>query len=473
MFKRVVLCILAGAFLAAPGGAFAGTAPREPEDDNREYLLDIVTNEYGRRWREVWDEGDNRFRFRLGSNKVAQWFLEEELKLAVGLADRVRFRFHHARLLRYTTEEIGWDVLEFEGRIRGAFYLSLYARPTFDKREQSLGLIAQHRRAVNRYVAVSVERPGFMRNYFERHREASDSLLNVFTDKPVRFALDARERILPQLWVRASGEYISSFEMGEEVNATGVVTPMEKADARALTGWVEYVARPSARTGDQTAFGIAAAYQRSSKSRDAGCGCLSWDAVGCCRRWGDGASAAPGGPARRDGAMSAVPYGHFGQDLYERTDDDTVRAWRDRRVHVSPYAWVPLNDRVALDAVLRYEKREIGVRNRLGETFDTTNEYVVPRIGVSYAMGTRRQYLLEGGFVSEFRNRTVERSGGTPPRAKLREESIDDHRLYVAFEYVFGESNMIRVVEGFELDARDRGQFGIHDHGFFQLIVGF
>jgi hypothetical protein len=31
----------------------------------------------------------------------------------------------------------------------------------------------------------------------------------------------------------------------------------------------------------------------------------------------------------------------------------------------------------------------------------------------------------------------------------------------------------VRSNEAFELDSEDRGQFGIHDHGFFQMIVGF
>lgn len=459
---RRILFVVTLMLLGASGGALGGTAPQEPEDDNPEYLLDVVTNEYSRRWREIWDGGDDRFRFRLGSNKVAQWFLEEELKLAAPLLDRLRFRYHHARLFRYTTEEIAWDVLEFEGRVHDEFYFSLYARPTFDKRESSIGLMAQRRRAVNRYIALSVEWPEAMRNYFEHHRDASDSLLNVFTDRPVRFALNVREQIVPRLWVRASGEYIPSFEMADEVNATGVTIPKEEADARSLGGWIEYVSDPSRDVRDQRAFGIEAGYQRSTKSKDIACGCASWDAL-----------STPGPLSGKGDEPRAVPQEYFGHDLYERTDEDTVRAWFDERVFVSPNAWVPLGERVVLNAVLRYEKREIGERNHLSQTHYTTNEYVVPRVGVSYAMGNRRQYVLEGGFVSEFRKRTVERAADSTSRLTLREEDFDDHRLYVAFEYAFGESNMIRINEGLELDAEDRGQFGIHDHGFFQLIIGF
>jgi hypothetical protein len=250
--------------------------------------------------------------------------------------------------------------------------------------------------------------------------------------------------------------------MGEEVNATGQVIPKEEANARALGGWVEYVTDPSVDVRDQTAFGIEAGYQRETKSKDIACGCASWDAL------------FPSATLfRRDEGPSSVPEEHFDRDLYERTDEDTVRAWRDERVFVSPYASVPFTDRVGLKAVVRYEKREISVRNHLSQTEHTTNEYVVPRVGVSYAMGTRRQYVLESGFVSEFRTRTVDRAAGSSSRVTLGEEDFDDHRLYLSFEYVFGESNMIRLIEGFELDAEDRGQFGIHDHGFFQLIFGF
>ncbi len=453
---RRVLCIFVALVSTACANAFAGSVPQEPEDDNQEYLLDIVTNDHSRWWRETWDAGDNRFRFRLGSNKVTQWFLEEELKFSAPLLDRVRFRFHHARLFHYTTEQIAWDVLEFEGRVHDEFYLSFYARPTFDKREGAIGLMAQRRTDVHRFIIVSVEWPDFMRNYFEHHRDTSDSLLNVFTDRPVRFGLNVREQVLPNLWVRAFGEYIPSFEMGEEVNATGEQIPIEKADARALSGWFEYVTDPSKDVRDQMAFGVEAGYQRSKKS----CACASWDV-----------SAEP--VSRRDESLWALPQIHFDRDLYERTADDTVRAWRDSRAFVSPYAWVPLGERVVLNAAFRYETREIAVSNDVLDTYYTTNEYIVPRIGVSYAMGSRRQYLWEGGLVSEFRTRTVERVEGSLPRVVLRENDFDDHRLYVAFEYVFGESNVIRLNEGFELDAEDRGQFGIHDHGFFQLIIGF
>lgn len=471
-----VLILSVSVWLSVIGASVAATVPQEPENDNSEYLLDIVTNQYSRAWREVWDGGDNRFRFRLGSNKVTQWFLEEELKFAAPLVDRLRFRYHHARYFRYTTEEIAWDVLEFEGRVHDEFYLSFYARPTFDKREGAIGLMAQHRRAVDRYAILSVEWPGFMRNYFEHHRETTDSLLNVFTDRPVRLALDVREQIVPRVWVRAFGEFIPSFVMGDEVNATGEKIPREEAEARALAGWIEYVHDPALSVRNQMAFGVEAGYERSSKSTDVGCGCSSFDVAGFLDPLGaafDERASLPPRDGPGAGNLEAVPQTHFDQELYERNDDDSVAAWQDRRAFVSPYAWVALGDRVVLNATLRYEEREIMTRDNAGWTESATNQYIVPRIGASYAMGCRGQYILEGGFVSEFRTRTVERGLAGAPSSSGNEEDFEDHRLYVSLEYVFGGTNLIRVIEGFELDGEDRGQFGIHDHGFFQLIIGF
>jgi hypothetical protein len=443
------------------GTALAASVPQEPENDNPEYLLDIVTNRYSRWWREIYDSGDDRFRFRLGSNNVSQWFLEEELKLAAPLADRIRFRFHHARLFHYSTEEIGWDVLEFEGRVSGPVYFSVYALPTFDKHTSSLGLMLQHRQAVNEYAIISVEWPALLRNFSEHHRDTADSLLDVFTDQPVRIGLDLRERIIPNVWVRATGEYIPSFTMGEEVNATGQQIPEERSEGKALDGWVEYIIDPDRGVRDQMAFGVEAGYQRSRKSTD-----VSADPAGDVSFGGE--------PSRRlAGSPQLIPQEHFDDDLYEMTDSDTVSAWRDTRGFVAPYAWVPVGRRAVLNATLRYEEREISVGNDLGQTFDTSNHYLVPRVGASYALGDRRQYIVEGGYAAEFRDRKVEKVDGLLPRVTLSDNDYNDHRLYLAFDYVFGETNLIRLNESFELDCEDRGQFGIHDHGFFQMIIGF
>jgi hypothetical protein len=168
-----------------------------------------------------------------------------------------------------------------------------------------------------------------------------------------------------------------------------------------------------------------------------------------------------------------VPETEFGTDLFEETDDDTVMAWRDTRWAVSAYAWVPVTERLTLRGTLRFEDHEISVGNDREQTYATTNEYVVPLVAARYGLGSRRQYLLEAGFASEFREQIDEKVERPDSPALISEEHFDDHRFFIAFEYVFGETNMIRFIEAFELDAEDRGDFKIHDHGFFQLIIGF
>jgi hypothetical protein len=132
-----------------------------------------------------------------------------------------------------------------------------------------------------------------------------------------------------------------------------------------------------------------------------------------------------------------------------------------------------LNDRVVLRGTLRFEEREIAIGNDNDQTFTTINKYVVPSVGVRYGLGDRRQYQLEAGLASEWRERTEKRTESPDVPQIVGEEDFDDHRLYIAFEYVFSDSKIIRFIEAFELDSEDRGEFKIHDHGFFQLILGF
>ncbi|UCG50424.1 MAG: hypothetical protein JSW58_09420 [Candidatus Latescibacterota bacterium] len=444
------------------GSALAGTIPQEPEIDNGEYFLDVVTNEYTRWWREIWDAGDNRIRFRLGSNNTGQWFMEEELKVTSDLlANRLRFRYYHGRLLRYTTYRIAADVLELEGRLYRKNYLSLLIRPTLDKRESSIGLMFQHREATNRFVKVSVEWPHFLNNFSERRRDRHDSLLTIYTDHPTRYAFDLRERIIPGIWVGATGEFIPEFEMGDELTATQEKIPKERADAKVITGWAEYILNPSRGLREQTAFGINAGYRKERKSKDPECQCSFWD------------DRVVGDTARDDRGIWAVPQTYFEGDLYGRTEEDTVMAWRESRWFLSPYAWVVVNDRLTVRASVRFEEREIAIGNDNEQAFYTVNKYIVPTVGARYAFGKSRLAILEMGIVSEFRRRTEERTDDPFMRMVTRKENFDDNRMYIAFEYVFGDSKILRLNEAIELDAQDWGEFRIHDHGFFQLIFEF
>jgi hypothetical protein len=534
MLWRLCRCILLITVLslAIGGTGRADVLRREPEADNPEYLLDLQTNDFSRLWREVWDAGDNRFRLRLGSNNVSQWFLEEELKVSVDLSRRLRFRYNHGRLHRFTTERVSYDRLEFEGRFYGSNYLSIFAKPTSAKAKNAIGFMLQHRRAVNEYAIFFVEFPHFQRNFSERHRDnPSDTLLSVFSKKPVRFGVDVREPLSEHLWVHFTGELVPKFEMADERTATGAVLPREKGETKGLSGWVEYIfargpsrgAEPlgigRARTaGDgsavsgqalkddmtwplrqETAVGIEYGYRKSKKrkvyppgaapnvlpttgwqaSPSASTGGLGPSPLASAGRvWSDIASGHPAVPcgASTNGGpgsgFSRTPSRDIDTEFYTPTVEDTVDAWREIRSYVRPYAWIVLDPRLTLRLSVRIEERNVEWLRSAGGVIEIRNFYVVPAVGLRAALGRSRRSVVEGGLVSEFRRREDGRLAGAPPVAEPTRR-FDDHRVYVAFEYAFRPDRMIRITESLDLDSEDWGQFGIHDHGFFQVIMGF
>jgi hypothetical protein len=498
MVKRVIcrafvfLWIVASPFAAA----LAITFPLEAERENQEFMLDMVTNGYSRLWREHWDGGDNRFRFRLGSNNVRDWFLEEELKLATTLHDRVRFRFYHARLLRQSNEELSRDAFEFESRIYGNNYLSLVITPTFAKAENAVGLMLQNRREVNRYTAVFVEWPQWLRNYSERHKDTSDSLLSVFTEQPIRYGLDMRERFGDRVWLRALVELTTAFEISDEKADTGERRFFEAKEAVALSSWLEYVWHPKRTLAEQSVVGIEAAYWKQEKfdstrmsppvpslgpldmrsaSQLAGgvmpsAGAMSTSFGGLPANAGvtspfDAASPAAGGS--HGGGLSRLPM-EIGNDFYNRSEVSGVLAWREVRKHIAPYAWIVVNDRVTARATVYVGDREIRQRLDTGALTTIRNEYIVPAIGVRVGLDARRSSAFEVGFASEWRERKQQSNIGPEITGHF-----DDHRLCFAYEYAFGGARIIRIAESIDLDGEDHGQFGLHDHGFLQLIFEF
>ncbi len=438
------------------------TFPREPEEDNREYVLDAVTNEYSRVWREVWDAGDNRFRMRVGSNNVAQWFLEEELKFSANLIDdRLRFRFHHARLLRYSSERLTADTFEFEGRVFGDNYVSAYGTPTSTRAENAVGLTLQNRRAVDRYSLCFVEFPHVVRNFTEGRSGNTDSLDVVFTDKPVRFGLNIRERLHRGVWIRIEGELVPEFIVVEEA-ATGSVVRSETAAAKSLAGWLEYSWPPTVPLPARSAIGFEAGYRHDE--REEGPAPLT-------------TASARGAPAKipeqpwdRFDAQPAVSdvLMEFDKDLYWINPEDSVTAWRSTRTYAKPYAWIVLNDRWSLRGAVQFESREIRRRNRQSVEMSIKNHYVAPSVGARLGLGSHRQSIVELGWASLSRRREERTGTGTS-----NETAFDDHRIYAALEYVLSPDKIVRLIESFELDAGDRGEYGIHDHAFFQMIFGF
>jgi hypothetical protein len=466
-------------------GVRAGEPTREPENDNREYLLDLVTNAWDRTWREAWDEGDNRFRFRLGSNNVRQWFLEEELKFATELSNRLRFRFHHGRLLRTSTESLSHDTFELEFHVKGTSYLSFFVRPTFHKSENAVGLLLQKRQAVDEFAILFVEFPHVLRNFAERRSDSPDSLIDVFTRQPVRLGVDLRQRMGSRVWVRLAAEFVPDFEMAVEDQRTLEEIPVEDGRALSLEGWAEYVP-PIPETADRsdravgaaagrTAVGVAYGYRWLDKDRESQT-YLLFGAPNVSPETGFRYS------SRAPSGWVAIA---LDRDFFSPTSDANVLGWTHERGHVEPYGWLPLGHRLTLRGSVRIERRDDDRRRLSGGDVKIRNEYLVPRLGLRWAPREDPKSLLEGGLAAEYRWRDeATRSYGVPLAAPFsnaplasgttkRWDDFSDHRLYLAYEHRFGPARLLRVVESIDLDSEDWGQFWIHDHFFLQLSFDF
>jgi hypothetical protein len=516
---RLPKYILLVLFLLIPVLLHAAQVPQEPEKDNKEYLLDLVTNGYNRTWREIWDAGDNRLRLRLGSNNVREWFIEEELKFSAHLLNRLRLRFYHSRLLYYTSKRRSFDTIEFEGRLWGDYYASFFAEPRAEKVDNSIGLAFQRRTAVNRYAVIYFELPRFLNNFTEHHKATSDSVLSVYSRLPVRMGLELRDNITPHVAARLSGYLSNAFEAVNENTFTRMRVPREGGKVKAVSGWVEYVDNGSLPAGEQSAFGIEGAYIYLGKYRNFPGSALGMDLNGDSREsprerlsgdssryllressgsevqsmdlgsngvfgeglvWGSkrcsgensGAHARGGGGSMTRSPGISLPYIELGEDPFTFMEEDTMRIWSETRQYATPYVWLPVNRMLSINAAVRFERREISWASVDGAQADVTNQYVVPSVKARLELGRRRASAVEGGFIAEYRKRKEKITRDLSILSNSRDD-YRDHRLILSYEYHFRPDAILRIIESLDLDREDWGQFSIHDHGFFQMIMGF
>lgn len=441
------------------GICLAERLPLEPEEDNSEYFLDIETNRYSRLWREMWDEGDNRVRFRLGSNNVREWFIEEELKFSSRLLDRLRVRYRHGRLLRYTSERESFDIFEFEGRIHRDFFVSLFVRPTFSKPENSFGLMFQRRKTVNDYFIFFLEFPHFLKNFTEDHSDSPDTVRTRFDTNPLRIGVDVRELLYPHLWLRLQASTTNLFDIRSESYPAGDLLNNETGKVTDISGYIEYVFDPDLSLSSQSAAGVEGFYHKTEKSRT---------------------PVEFGGQSLRarnmffvDGSPIATTFTAVDEtNPFTPTEGDSVNAWLAESRYVKPYAWIVLDERFTVRTALRFEKRDIKWLDLWNIETKLTNWYAIPSIGIRYGLGEKRASIIDAGFVGQYRKR--EESKRTCCTVlSISTDRYQDNRLYIAYEYHFSESSSVRILETIDLDREDWGQFSIHDHGFFQMQFGF
>jgi len=443
---------------------YSSTFPWEPERDNREYLLDLVTNDYNRVWREIWDGGDNRLRFRLGSNNVREWFIEEQLKFSAPMLKRLRIRFFHSRLLKFTNHRYSFDTIEFEGRLWGRYYASFFATPTVRKVDNSLGIMLQRRTGVDRYAVIYLEFPRFLNNFTERHKGTSDSTLYVYSRQPVKVGLEFRDDITRHLTARLSGYVSNDYEFAAEDAFTGSRVPEGGGRVRAVSGWLEYVDDTTKAVEEQNSFGVEWGYSLVEKSREV---LDSYSPVGSRILIEEDA----GGPIVSSPGLS-LPYIEFDTDPFTLMEEDTVVSWSETRKYAATYLWLSPGHGFKVRVDLRFERWSLEWVNADQVRSDISSSYFVPSLRVRLGLGTRRASVVEGGYIAEYRKRRERRYIG-----KINEVTVDshrcDHRLSIAYEYRFRPDVIVRIIESIDLDRRDWGQFSIHDHGFFQIIIGF
>ncbi len=443
----LIACAVAAGLFTGCRTAGAAVVPIEPETENVEYLLDLWVNRFDRYWREVYDGGDNRFRYRLGSNNVREWFIEEELKFTAPMGERFRFRFWHSRLIHDSSDRQSHETAEFEGRVAGDVYLSVLISTTFKKASNSLGFRLQHRQKVNQYAAVYIDFPHLIRNWAERHGDTGGKTLTVFTDQPLLVGFDIREPVADNVWLRLRGEAVPTFETGLEDGTTGQVGDREQGRRTEVNGWLEYVRGPERPLARQAAVGVEFGYRDVDKN-------------------GESPRLFPMPPGAGESGQS-----YAGDDFYTLTAPDSVAGWEYRRSHVAPFAWMPLSDRLTLKCSFMYVDRTIGWRDRDGRTIRICNKAVVPGVGVLFNPWRGRTWI-EAGLAAEYRRRVEDRAGGGTQTRRL-EDRIDDHRIFLACEFRFGEGRAVRLIETIDLDREDWGAFSIHDHAFVQLLFEF
>jgi hypothetical protein len=454
------------------GACLADRLPVEPEEDDSEYFLDLETNAYSRLWREMWDEGDNRMRFRLGSNNVREWFLEEELKFSSPLLNRLRVRYRHGRLHRYTSDRESFDIFEFEGRVQRDFFVSLFVHPTFSKPENSVGLMFQCRKAVNDYFIFFIEFPHFLRNFTEDHSDPPDSVRTRFDTSPVRIGVDVRELLYPHLWMRLRASTTNVFDIRSESYPSGERINNETGKVTDVSGYLEYVFDPELSLREQSAAGVESFYHKTEKARTPMPEFFIGQSVFAGQSPFVGQSPFERAGSVGDASAAASFFAEDENSPFTPTQGDSVGSWIADSRYMKPYAWIALDERFTLCAAVRIEKRDIKWLDEWSFETKLTNWYAIPSIGVRWGLGARKASIIDAGFVGQYRKRERLRRTCCEILSRVTGR-YRDNRLYIAYEYYFNETKSIRVLETIDLDREDWGQFSIHDHGFFQMQFGF
>jgi len=498
-------------------GFVAASILHEPEEDNREFMLDQETNYVSRDWRAIWDGSDNAFFFRLGSNNVREWFIEEKLKLALPLLEkRLRFLFYHARIDWFSGHRRSFDTMALEGRLTGRWHLALLATPRTQKKDDTIGFAITRRVARGRFASIYIEWPRFLNDFVEGHKQMADTLLEFYRRSPVRVGVDLRCDSLGPVSLALKGYRTNTFQMNAK--RKGTEEPFLWGQMSYAAGWAE------AALGEAV-LGLRGGYESARYRRREGAA-ASGPGVGAVRTAGGsrrgaiyertpGCSAGPWAAARSlDDAFYEAPdeAGALEQgasqegEVYTReigngpVRDIEPKLWEgfgygdlavapsaaensveeERVWWAAPYLTVSAGRRLSFFAEVLLAGRRLRWKDEVSSAAGTTGSqtntspqelhqvtsfYVAPVVSARFRLGRREGSLVEAGLaVEDHRRRETF-------RLVRLEETRRDHRLFFAYEHSFGARLKLRIVESLDLDRRDWGQFSIHDHGFFQALM--
>jgi hypothetical protein len=332
----------------------------------------------------------------------------------------------------------------------------------------------QVRQTVNHFFFLFIEFPHFLRNFTEDHSDPPGDVRTAFDDNPIRIGVNARELVYPNVWLRLKASTTNNFTIRQEMVETGDRVGSEQGKVTDIEGYLEYVFDPNASLSEQSAAGIGGAYLNTDKRR----GGIASPCSLCSLEMHTGGPAWSFGGAKNSGFADKALYRQATQSGIEETspftatEEDSVRAWRVERYFARPFLWMVLSKRTIVHAAIRFEKGELKWRNDKWWETKIKSWNTIPSVGVQYHLGRRKASIVEAVFSAQYRKReeSIMRVSGVQTRDVKK---FRDQRISLVYEYRFSPTRSVRIIETIDLNHEDWGQFSIHDHGFFQILIGF
>lgn len=424
--KKILLVLIS--FILVNPAVWA--AYREPENLDREYELDLITQSYPRNWDKYWRGRDQAWRISGGSVNVRDLLLRQEVKFKLLLSSRWNlggnlnfyqtipsseiscFTFDRPDAFDQTNYK---NVFAFEYKLQGKSFLSIMGAPALEKKRIDAGVGWRLAQDQLNYLSLRYWWLNFDNNHaFSKEKE--------FDDKEEIYSRNPREIDL-SLGVKQLNFY----------------------------GYLEFTVTTKARQ-EFIFYNDPAAFYRAAT------GSIYFNSL-CEYQFNQ---------TLLLGAEIFRETGHRDQEfLVEQDNFDSYFS----KYFVSPYATFQLDQSNALTLELRWQQKRFVQNFPQQETanFKYHKREIFPLI--TYARKLNNSWDLELGYLREAAK--VRRVYPNQPTLDNFKDSLIDDRLKIAFIYKVGEKLFLKALTGVELDSRDQGKFPYLDKGAVQLISNF